>query len=154
MLTHWLLGDVAVISKCHFQIDYTQQQIGHPLWNCSHMNIKPIRIQHWFDCCLTAPSHHFGQSWPRSTSAYGVISEQCVEYLYFDCDILHKSSYEVGYHATVKCSVTCLLEKWWIFNYQTLDAYIQIYKNESIFVQNKSTAEKLCVNIKIYDPSM
>ena len=71
VLTHWPLGDVAVIFKLIFQIDIMSTPCGTGLsWMPQKLIIMVMA------CCPLAPSHFPNQFWPRSVVPCGVTRPQ------------------------------------------------------------------------------
>ena len=81
-LTHWLLGDMAMISKVwsfmHNRSLGTWLEIALR-WmpqNLTNKKSKLVQVMIW---CHHATSHYLSQCWPRSLLPYGVIDLQWVK---------------------------------------------------------------------------
>ena len=81
-LTHWLLGDVAVILRLWTSYSPNRIVTGHLLWNCSEVNAMNlinkkttlVQVMAWCRYCLS-------YCWSRSVLPYGVTRTQCVNTL-------------------------------------------------------------------------
>ena len=84
MLTHWPLGDMAIIITMYFQNQLADWYITNisrktPLMWMLHFtldgNSTLVQVMAW---CCQATSHYLSQYWHRSMSLYGITRPQCV----------------------------------------------------------------------------